>query len=190
MLRRKAFVAFAIAIAAFLTAATPGSASESLRALDSRADGSRVLNLIVHPEPVPAPEIRFLDAEGNALTLADFRGRYTAVHFWATWCFPCRGEMPTIDALQGEIGDGDLTILALSLDRHGPEHVAAFYDEFGIRYLPIYIDDRMEAARTLRVNGIPSTILVDPEGREVARVLGDRDWATPEVIDLVRQIVE
>ena len=91
MLRRKAFVAFAIAIAAFLTAATPGSASESLRALDSRADGSRVLNLIVHPEPVPAPEIRFLDAEGNALTLADFRGRYTAVHFWATWCFPCRG---------------------------------------------------------------------------------------------------
>ena len=176
--------------AAFAAATLRPAAAADLSALDTRSDGTPLLNLIVHPEPLPAPEFRFFDKTGKAMTLANFRGRYTAVHFWATWCFPCRGELPTVDALQDAIGEEKLAILALSLDRHGPEHVAEFYDEFGIRHLGVYMDERMNAARILRVNGIPSTIFVDGEGREVARVLGDRDWSEPEVIELVRRMVE
>jgi len=185
---RRIVAALALIAAATLMA-TPGHTSEALQALDVSADGSRIINLIVHPEPRAAPDIRFFDADGKTLTLKDFRGQYTAVHFWATWCFPCRGELPTIDHLQGELGPEKIVVLPLSLDRNGPAQVAEFYGEVSIQHMPVYIDDGMEAARTMRVNGIPATIFVDPQGREVARVLGDRDWSTPEVIALVKGMV-
>ncbi|MBT6442594.1 MAG: TlpA family protein disulfide reductase [Alphaproteobacteria bacterium] len=185
---RRIIAALAL-IAATTLMAAPGHTTEALKALDVRADGSRIVNLIVHPEPRTAPNITFFDAAGKTLTLEDFRGQYTAVHFWATWCFPCRGEMPTVDHLQGEVGAEKITILPLSLDRHGPAQVTEFYGEFGIQHMPVYIDEGMDSARAMRVNGIPATIFVDPQGREVARVLGDRDWSTPEVIALVKGIV-
>ncbi|MDG2270567.1 MAG: TlpA disulfide reductase family protein [Alphaproteobacteria bacterium] len=169
--------------------ATPGHTTEALQALDVRADGSRIINLIVHPKPRVAPDIKFVDTDGKILTLRDFRGQYTAVHFWATWCFPCRGEMPTVDHLQNEVGLDKITILPLSLDRHGPTQLTNFYGEFNIQHLPIYIDEGMESARTMRVNGIPATIFIDPQGREVARVLGDRDWSTPEAVALVEGVI-
>ena len=185
---RRIIAALAL-IAATTLMATLGHTKEALQAMDVRADGSRIVNLIVHPEPRTAPNIKFFDVDGKNLMLEDFRGQYTAVHFWATWCFPCRSEMPTVDHLQGALGAEKITILPLSLDRHGSAQVAEFYREFGIQHVPVYIDEGMNAARAMRVNGIPATIFVDPEGREVARVLGDRDWSTPEVTALVKSIV-
>ena len=115
----------------------------ALRALDLRADGSRVLNLVVHDAPLAVPAIAFVDEMGQSHSLEEFRGKVAAVHFWATWCYPCRAELPTIDALQRTLGDDGLVVLALSLDRTGAETVRAYYDEAGVRSLALYIDTRM-----------------------------------------------
>ncbi len=156
---------------------------------DTRGDGSRVLNLIVHDEPVAVPAIQFIDAAGQTRTLADYRGKVVAVHFWATWCFPCRDEMPTMDAMQREIGADRLAVLPLSVDRDGPEIVSAYYQDHELTTIPVLVDEKMKSARALKVNGIPYTIFVDREGREFARVLGDRDWSDPEVLGIVRKMV-
>ena len=162
---------------------------ETLRALDRRADGSPVLNLAVPDGPMEPPPIAFIDEAGTKRSLADYRGTPVAVHFWATWCFPCRAEMPTMDSLQRALGD-ELAILPLSLDRGGAELVRGYYEAHGLTTLPVMIDEKMAAGRALRVNGIPATVFINGEGAEVARVLGDRDWNDPAVIDLVRRIIE
>jgi len=162
---------------------------DALRALDKRADGSAILNLVVTDGPIEPPPIAFTDEAGEELSLADFRGTPVAVHFWATWCFPCRAEMPTMDALQRELGD-ELVILPLSLDRDGAPLVRKYYDDHDLITLPVMIDEKMKAGRTLRVHGVPATVFINADGAEVARVLGDRDWSDPDVIELVRHIIE
>ncbi len=162
---------------------------DELRALDKRVDGSAILNLVVSDGPIEPPPIAFTDEAGEELILADYRGTPVAVHFWATWCFPCRAEMPTMDALQRELGD-DLVILPLSLDRDGAPLVRNYYNDHDLVTLPVMIDEKMAAGRALRVHGIPATVFINAEGAEVARVLGDRDWSDPDVIALVRRIVE
>ena len=163
--------------------------AELLRALDRHSDGTPVLNLVVADGPMEPPPISFTDEAGETLSLADYRGTPVAVHFWATWCFPCRAEMPTMDALQRELGD-DMVILPLSLDRDGAALVRAYYEDHDLTTLPVMIDEKMAAGRALRVHGIPATVFIDREGAEVARVLGDRDWSDPAVIELVRHIID
>ena len=179
----------AVALAIALLFAPPLSA-ESLTELDPRADGSRILNMVAHSEPRPVPAIQFLDEDGNYLSLEDFRGKVVALQFWATWCFPCREELPTVDALQGELGGADFTFIPLSVDRDGAGLVRQYYTDNDIKNLSIYIDVGMDAARAMRVNGIPYTILLNREGMEIARVLGDRNWFTPDAIGLMRKLIE
>ena len=188
VLGRVATVVALVGVAVYSGAAVAAEA-ETLRALDQRTDGSRVLNLVLNDGPMEPPPIAFIDEAGDEKNLADYRGTPVAVHFWATWCFPCRAEMPTMDALQRELGD-DLVILPLSLDRGGAELVRRYYTDHDLTTLPIFIDEKMAAGRTLRVHGIPATVFFDGEGAEVARVLGDRDWDDPDVIELVRHIAQ
>ena len=184
------FVAAVAVIGAALHAGSLLAAEgDELRALDKRVDGSAILNLVVSDGPIEPPPIAFTDEAGEELTLADYKGTPVAVHFWATWCFPCRAEMPTMDALQRELGD-DLVILPLSLDRDGAPLVRNYYNDHDLVTLPVMIDEKMAAGRVLRVHGIPATVFINAEGAEVARVLGDRDWSDPDVIALVRRIIE
>ena len=184
---------FAAAVAVIGAALHAGSLlaaeGDELRALDKRVDGSAILNLVVSDGPIEPPPIAFTDEAGKELTLADYRDTPVAVHFWATWCFPCRAEMPTMDALQRELGD-DLVILPLSLDRDGAPLVRNYYNDHDLVTLPVMIDEKMAAGRALRVHGIPATVFINAEGAEVSRVLGDRDWSEPDVIALVRRIIE
>ena len=185
-----AVVVVAISVGvAFQGSALLAADAELLRTLDRHSDGSPVLNLVVADGPLEPPPIAFTDEAGTELSLADYRGTPVAVHFWATWCFPCRAEMPTMDALQRELGE-DLVILPLSLDRDGAALVRAYYDDHDLTTLPVMIDEKMAAGRALRVHGIPATVFINREGAEVARVLGDRDWSDPAVIELVRHIID
>ncbi len=175
-----------------LIAALPLGAADAanLKDLDTRADGSRVLNMIVHDTPRAAPAFGFVDVAGNRHGLDEFRGKIVALHFWATWCIPCRAELPTIDALQGELGGPDFAVVPLSVDRDGAALVRQYYDDHGIQRLAVYIDEGMDAARAMLVNGIPYTILLNREGREIARILGDRNWTEPDALALMRKLIE
>ena len=145
------------------------------------------LRLVPAKKPVPLPEVRFTDGEGRSLTLADFRGRIVLLNLWATWCTPCREEMPTLDRLQARFGGTDFEVVALSIDHDGIAAVRKFYQEIGIKHLRIYNDPTTDAAARLSVIGIPATLLIDREGREVGRALGPAEWDALEVVETVRK---
>jgi thiol-disulfide isomerase/thioredoxin len=137
------------------------------------------------PQPVPA--LSFKDATGQPLTLADFRGRVVLLNIWATWCAPCRKEMPDLDRLEAELGAPGFLVLALSIDRGGLERVKKFFDETAIQHLAIYLDQQSAAMSVLAITGVPTTLLIDRDGREVRRWVGPAEWSSPEFRSLIRQ---
>jgi thiol-disulfide isomerase/thioredoxin len=136
------------------------------------------------------PEIRFEDGEGNENTLADFRGRTVLLNVWATWCVPCREEMPTLDRLQAELGGPGFEVVALSIDRAGPDAVREFYSEIGIENLALHIDPSARAMFALGVVGLPTTILIDREGNELGRLVGPAEWDSPEMTEFMRSTID
>lgn len=142
--------------------------------------------LILHPEPKPVPEIQFQDGEGKELTLADFHGKVVLLNIWATWCGPCREEMPTLDRLQAKLGGSDFEVLALSIDRDGIPAITRFFGEVGVRYLTMYLDSSAKAAPALGAVGLPTSLLIDREGREIGRLVGPAEWDSPEMVEFIR----
>jgi thiol-disulfide isomerase/thioredoxin len=143
-------------------------------------------NFAVHETPVPVPEISFEDAGGQPKTLADFRGKVVLLNIWATWCAPCRKEMPTLDRLQAKLGGPDFEVVALSVDRAGPDIVKKFFTEIGIEHLALNIDTSGKAMFTLGAVGLPLTLLIDREGKEIGRLIGPAEWDSPEMVDFIR----
>lgn len=143
-------------------------------------------NFVVHQEPKPLPELRFKDDDGHPKSLADFRGKIVLLNVWATWCGPCREEMPTLDRLQAELGGAGFAVVALSIDRAGIDVVRKFFGEIGIRNLALYIDESGKALRELGIFGLPVTLLIDREGREIGRLIGPTEWDTPGMVAFIR----
>ena len=136
--------------------------------------------------PEAAPDLIFMDADGKPATLADFKGRLVLLNLWATWCAPCVKEMPALDRLQAELGGEDFQVLALSLDRGGAGVVRPFYEKAGLKNLGIWLDPKSGAMRTLKPRGLPTSLLIDREGRVLGRIEGAADWAGPEAAALIR----
>jgi len=136
--------------------------------------------------PATVPDIRFQDAYGKPHTLSNFRGKVVLLNVWATWCAPCRKEMPALDRLQQKLGGTEFEVIALSIDSGGAAAVRQFYDEMGIRSLAVYVNPSMEASGKLRTVGIPTTLLLDREGRERWRKTGPAEWDSPEIIVSLR----
>lgn len=152
-------------------------------------DGTTRAGFSVWDEPQPVPAVAFVDDSGRQRSLSDFKGRVVLVNLWATWCAPCREEMPTLDRLQQRLGSDDFGVVALSVDQAGSEAVRDFYQEVGLKHLQLYIDSSAQAAVTLDAIGLPTTLLLDRRGREVGRKLGIADWDHPEVADFVQELV-
>jgi thiol-disulfide isomerase/thioredoxin len=140
-------------------------------------------------EPRPLSALTFQDMEGAETTLAAFTGMVVVLNLWATWCAPCREEMPSLDRLQARFADQDVVVLALSVDRAGPERVREFLDEVGVQRLHVYRDPKAAATRALKVPGLPATLLVDRQGREAGRVLGIARWDGPAAVEAVERLL-
>ena len=136
--------------------------------------------------PQPVAEVQFLGAGPKSHTLADFRGKVVLLNIWATWCAPCREEMPALDRLQQTLGGPDFEVVALSIDSGGMDAVRRFYGEIGIRALAPYVDPSMRAGAALRIIGVPATLLLDREGRERWRKVGPEKWDAPEIVAALR----
>jgi thiol-disulfide isomerase/thioredoxin len=148
--------------------------------------GSAQSGLRIHDAPRALPEVQFTDGDWRDLTLAAFRGKVVLLNLWATWCGPCREEMPTLDRLQATLGGPDFQVVALSIDQEGIYAVQDFYEELGLEALEVYVDDSMRAASLLGAPGIPATLLIDRDGREIARKLGPAQWDSDEIIEQLR----
>src|SRR5476651_1291053 len=147
--------------------------------------GSIARMVLVKP-PKPVPELAFADADDKPLKLADYKGKIVLVNFWATWCAPCVKEMPSLDRLQAEIGKEKFVVLPLSLDGPSRPKVAPFYEDKKLTSLGIYFDKGKKSMQALDVSVLPTSILVDPEGREIARLEGEADWDKPEALALLK----
>ncbi len=159
----------------------------SAAAVPAETAPANPLELSVYDQPRPVPEIRFQDDQSHDLTLGDFRGRVVLLNLWATWCVPCRQEMPTLDRLQARLGGKDFLVMALSIDRKGIEAVRGFYQEVGVKQLAIYVDPSGKGSHGLAIPGVPTTLLIDREGREVARKMGAAEWDSPEMVALIER---
>ncbi len=140
--------------------------------------------------PRMAPGEPFLQ-EGREVTLADFRGRTLLVNFWATWCAPCLKELPSLDALERDLGGRDFAVVAVAADTRGPDAARAFFDRLGIRSLKLYADPKLRL--TIATGGsavLPVSILYDARGREIGRLTGDADWESPEAKALMKAAID
>ena len=144
----------------------------------------------VHESPRPLPDIQFENGRGEAMSLADLRGKVVLLNIWATWCAPCRREMPTLERLQAELGGPDFEVVALSIDRKVLPVVKEFYGELGLRELGMYVDTSAKASRELNALGVPTTLLIDREGNELGRLAGPAEWDSPEMVSFIRGYIE
>lgn len=144
----------------------------------------------LHETPQSLTNISFQDETGRPFQLSDWRGKIILLNVWATWCGPCREEMPTLDRLQKKLGGERFDVLALSIDRGGVGVVQEFYDEIGLQHLQIRIDPTMKASRDMKVIGLPTTLLIGPDGTELGRKVGPAEWDAPEAIAFFTNIID
>ena len=140
-------------------------------------------------EPVGVPDAVLLDEAEGAHSLAEHRGKYVLLNFWATWCAPCREEMPALDRLQAEFGGDRFAVVTVATGRNAVPAIQRFFAEQGVTNLPIWRDPKQEFARAMGVLGLPVSVLIDPEGREIARLTGPAIWDGPDAKALMTAVI-
>jgi thiol-disulfide isomerase/thioredoxin len=148
-----------------------------------------VAALTVAAKPFRVPELSFQDADGRQHQLKDWRGRFVLFNLWATWCVPCRKEMPALDALEARLGGKDFQVVAVNIDTRDPDKPKAWLKEVGINKLAYFADPQAKVFQDLKVVGrafgMPTTLLIDPQGCEIATLAGPAEWASDDALKLV-----
>ncbi|MFT3988502.1 TlpA family protein disulfide reductase [Aestuariivirga sp.] len=156
---------------------------------DAAAPGDTMAAFVVKKERPPVPDFSFADGSGAPLKISDWKGRVALVNLWATWCGPCRKEMPALAQLEKELGSKDFEVVAVSVDKKGAEASSAFLKEVGADNLKLYVDPSMAVYSSLQTIGLPTTLLIDRQGREIGRLIGPADWASPEAQALIKSAI-
>jgi thiol-disulfide isomerase/thioredoxin len=167
-----------IIIGLAVVASRPGKQEPPAQPAASAAPENK---FVWHDAPKPAPMTVFKDESGNDHTLADFAGKALVVNFWATWCAPCVKEMPTLDALQAQLGAKGVAVLAISQDREGAQVAKPFKEKNGWNNLALYIEAAGSFQKDADLRGLPTSIILNKAGQEVGRVEGEVNWTSPEV---------
>jgi thiol-disulfide isomerase/thioredoxin len=145
--------------------------------------------LVIHDAPVAASTAPFETADGGTAALADYAGQIVLLNFWATWCAPCREEMPSLQTLQNSFGGDRFQVVTLATGRNPPQAIARFFDEIGVTTLPQHRDINQQIAREMGVFGLPITVILNAEGQEIARLRGDAHWDSPEAFAVIEALL-
>lgn len=138
--------------------------------------------------PPPQPDISLSSTNGEKMSLSDYRGQVILVNAWATWCPPCVAEMPSLNNLQTQRGGDDFQVVTISLDNK-KEDISEFFETNGIDVLPSWHDSTYQINGKLQLPGLPTSVIYDRSGREVARLLGEAEWDSPEAIALIDYLI-
>jgi thiol-disulfide isomerase/thioredoxin len=147
----------------------------------------------VPDNPLLLPNLSFRDADGQVRHLADWRGRTVLLNLWATWCVPCRKEMPALDALQARAGGPDFQVVTVNIDTRDAEKPKTWLKEVGVSHLAYFADPSAKVFQDLkaigRAFGMPTTLLVDGKGCELGTIAGPAEWASEDALKLVKAAV-
>jgi thiol-disulfide isomerase/thioredoxin len=148
-----------------------------------------VAALTMATTPLRLPDLAFEDSDGKPKKLSDWRGRTVLVNLWATWCVPCRKEMPALDSLQTKLGGPDFEVIAVNIDTRDPEKPKNFLKEANLTRLGYFTDQKAKVFQDLksigRALGMPTSVLVDGQGCEIATIAGPADWASDDAVKLI-----
>lgn len=156
--------------------------------LEPLREGS-MKKLVFSEAPKPVASVTFTDPDGGEHQLSDWNGKYALVNFWATWCAPCRKEMPALDALQSEFGGDQFEVVTIATGRNPLPAITRFFDEIGVKSLPVLLDPNQKLAREMAVLGLPVTVLLNPDGFEIARLRGDADWHSDSARAIIAALI-
>lgn len=169
-------------------AAVCAAAQDMARRIAPLARGE-VAALTPAASPLRVPDLAFRDASGAEKRLSDWRGRTVLFNLWATWCAPCRQEMPALDELQARLGGPDFEVVAVNIDTINPQKPRAWFDEVGLKRLGFYTDPSAKVFTELKLIGkafgMPTTLLIDPAGCEIGTIAGPAEWASPDAVTLI-----
>jgi thiol-disulfide isomerase/thioredoxin len=182
--RMKGFLFAAVAV--FALAAGPAG---DVRAESGPPVGGQVQYYEALGEPVPIPDVTVLAKGEGAVSLDRFRGKFVVLNFWATWCGPCIRELPSLERLNAALGGEKALVVLISQDRGGFPQTDRFLQRLGVDFPDKFIDEKLRFSRAIGVGSLPTTILIDPDGREVGRLVGTAEWDSPEALDLVNWYV-
>lgn len=181
---------YAVLYTSFLLFANALSANETKFAKLNNQKFGDMKKMTIANNTSSAPKTIFFDTGGKELTLSDFNGRLTLVNFWATWCAPCRKEMPSLEVLSNQIGGDTFQVVTIATMRSSEEAVEKFFNDNNIIGLPKFRDPKGYLARASGVAALPLTILLDRNGNEISRLIGDADWAQDETIEFIKKAIE
>ena len=139
--------------------------------------------------PADPAETVFQTFDGAPLDLADWQGKYLLVNFWATWCAPCKKEMPGLDRLNADLGGADFEVITIATGRNNPVAMRRFFEEAALETLPLHRDPMFELADANGVRGLPYSILFDRKGRIIARMVGDAEWDSESAYAVIRTLL-
>ena len=144
---------------------------------------------LARPKPLELGEVSFVAADGATKSLSDWHGKVVLLNIWATWCVPCREEMAMLDKLEAELGGKDFQVVAVNIDRGAADKPKAFLAEIGATHLALYTDPSGKLFSKLKAVGMPTTLLLDREGREIGRLVGPADWDSPDALALIKAAI-
>ena len=168
-----------------------GACAQSLdlaQAVDPLAHGE-LAALTLATRPNQLGPIAFDDANGRKTTVAAFAGKTILLNLWATWCVPCRQEMPALDNLQGALGDAKFSVIPVNIDQLRLDKPRAFFKDIEIKNLPFYVDSSADILQALRGKGLPTTVLIGQDGCEIGTMAGPAQWDSREALTLIQRLV-
>ena len=166
----------AVLYTALLFGANPAAAD--IAAADALRDGD--MKKLGFTDPQPLPQVGLVGMDDAPRALSEFGGKWVVLNFWATWCPPCRKEMPGLGALQTELGGDRFEVVTVASGRNAVPAIEEFFVEAGVTHLTALRDPKGELSRAMGVLGLPVTVILNPEGQEVGRLIGDAEWNAPE----------
>ena len=175
----------AAALVFFLAAPALGAADEGEADMPDR---TKLGEFVPSSQPFTAPAISLADTNGHSVELSDLRGKLVLVNLWATWCEPCLREMPSLERLQSRLGER-IAVLAVSEDRGGNKTVEPFIAKLGLKSVKIYIDPKSEVGHAFGARGLPTSFLIDREGKVLGRVEGAAEWDSPKILGVLEPLL-
>ena len=183
-------IVVSMAILAILAISSPHASAEAVKNSITSSNLPKAPRNFQATDPIRlVPKLVFYDVDDKPLAISEYKGRGVVLNFWATWCAPCVKEMPDLDRLHALLKKEGIDVLALSVDRDALRLSKKFYKINAIRHMPVLIDKNRKVLRRLSIRGLPTTVLINPDGMEVGRIVGAIEWNSPENVAFLRHVL-